>query len=41
MSNPVCRSYAEITEVRAADPAAVATAWQNRTTRPTVRATAT
>lgn len=37
MSNPVCRSYAEITEVRAADPAAVATAWQNRTTRPTVR----
>ncbi|MFW3117411.1 hypothetical protein MMAG44476_06846 [Mycolicibacterium mageritense DSM 44476 = CIP 104973] len=33
----MCRSYAEITEVRAADPAAVATAWQNRTTRPTVR----
>jgi DhnA family fructose-bisphosphate aldolase class Ia len=37
MSEAVCASYAEITEVRAADPTAVATAWQNRTARPTVR----
>ncbi len=34
---PVCRDYAELTDVRAGDPAAVATAWRNRTTRPTMR----
>lgn len=33
----VCRSYTEITELRAAEPAAVAAAWQQRSTRPTVR----
>ncbi|AKS33357.1 hypothetical protein [Mycolicibacterium goodii] len=37
MSEAVCASYADITELRASDPAAVATAWQRRTTRPTVR----
>jgi DhnA family fructose-bisphosphate aldolase class Ia len=31
------KTYADVTEVRAADPAAVAKAWQARTTRPTVR----
>ncbi len=31
------KTYAEVTDVRAADPAAVAKAWQARTTRPTVR----
>jgi DhnA family fructose-bisphosphate aldolase class Ia len=34
---PVCRGYAELTDVRANDPATVATAWRNRTTRPTMR----
>ena len=29
--------YAEITELRATDPGAIDRAWQNRTTRPTVR----
>ncbi|MGW4100064.1 Cgl0159 family (beta/alpha)8-fold protein [Mycobacterium sp. NPDC004974] len=33
----MCKTYAEITELRAGEPAAVATAWRNRTTRPTVR----
>ncbi|MDV3128221.1 aldolase [Mycobacterium sp. 21AC1] len=38
MSEPtVCKSYTEITELRAAEPAAVAAAWQQRSTRPTVR----
>ncbi|MCV7286957.1 aldolase [Mycolicibacterium wolinskyi] len=37
MSNAVCTNYAEITAVRAGDPDAVARAWQQRTTRPTVR----
>ncbi len=31
------KTYAEVTDVRAADPGAVAKAWQARTTRPTVR----
>ncbi|MGV9801287.1 Cgl0159 family (beta/alpha)8-fold protein [Mycobacterium sp. NPDC003449] len=33
----VCTSYPEITELRAAEPAAVAAAWRKRITRPTVR----
>ncbi|WP_197380153.1 Cgl0159 family (beta/alpha)8-fold protein [Mycolicibacterium mengxianglii] len=33
----VCRDYSEITDLRAADPAAVARAWDNRVTRPTMR----
>jgi DhnA family fructose-bisphosphate aldolase class Ia len=37
MSNPICKDYAAITELRAADPGAVARAWQSRVTRPTVR----
>lgn len=32
-----CADYADVTNLRAADPAAVAKAWQARTTRPTVR----
>ncbi|EHB53907.1 hypothetical protein MycrhDRAFT_4370 [Mycolicibacterium rhodesiae JS60] len=36
MSSP-CKDYADVTELRAADPAAIARAWQNRTTRPAVR----
>ncbi|WNG80324.1 aldolase [Mycobacterium sp. ITM-2016-00316] len=36
MSSPA-KTYAEVTDVRAADPGAVAKAWQARTTRPTVR----
>ena len=34
---PICTDYAEITEVRASDPAAIGRAWQNRATRPAVR----
>jgi DhnA family fructose-bisphosphate aldolase class Ia len=34
---PMCADYTEITELRATDPAAIGGAWQNRTTRPTVR----
>lgn len=34
---PMCADYADVTNLRAADPAAVAKAWQARTTRPTVR----
>ena len=34
---PACKGYAEITDLRATDPGAVARAWQHRTTRPTVR----
>jgi DhnA family fructose-bisphosphate aldolase class Ia len=38
MSNPpVCKDYAAITDLRATDPGAIARAWQNRATRPTVR----
>ncbi|MDZ7886178.1 MAG: aldolase [Mycobacterium sp.] len=33
----LCNDYAAVTQVRAADPGAVAKAWQARTTRPTVR----
>jgi DhnA family fructose-bisphosphate aldolase class Ia len=36
MSSP-CTTYADVTEVRASDPAAVAKAWDARVTRPTVR----
>src|SRR5258705_4797595 len=34
---PICADYTEITELRATDPGAIDRAWQNRTTRPTVR----
>jgi DhnA family fructose-bisphosphate aldolase class Ia len=37
MSNAACENYAEINELRTSDPAAIARAWQGRTTRPTVR----
>jgi DhnA family fructose-bisphosphate aldolase class Ia len=39
MSNSaaLCKNYAEITDLRAADPGAVGRAWQCRTTRPTMR----
>ena len=35
--SPRCRDYAEVTEVRATEPGAVARAWETRTTRPTLR----
>jgi DhnA family fructose-bisphosphate aldolase class Ia len=39
MSNSaaLCKNYAEITDLRAADPGGVGRAWQCRTTRPTMR----
>jgi DhnA family fructose-bisphosphate aldolase class Ia len=37
MSDRLCMDYAAITELRAVDPGAIARAWQDRTTRPTVR----
>ena len=37
MSEPVCASYTDVAEVRAHNPGAIAAAWQNRTTRPTLR----
>lgn len=37
MSSPPATSYADVTHLRAADPAAVARAWAGRVTRPTVR----
>ncbi|MGN7780881.1 Cgl0159 family (beta/alpha)8-fold protein [Mycolicibacterium sp. 22603] len=37
MSDALCRDYAAVTELRAADPASVTKAWHARTTRPTVR----
>lgn len=38
MSKPtVCTDYAAITEIRASEPGTIATAWQHRTARPTVR----
>src|ERR1700687_5206767 len=37
MSDPICADYAAITEVRATDPGAIDRAWQNPTSRPTVR----
>jgi DhnA family fructose-bisphosphate aldolase class Ia len=33
----LAKNYADVTEIRASNPHAVAEAWQNRTTRPTVR----
>jgi len=36
-SRAVCTDYAAITELRATDPGAIARAWQNRVTRPTIR----
>jgi DhnA family fructose-bisphosphate aldolase class Ia len=37
MSSPPATSYADVTDLRAADPAAVARAWAGRVSRPTVR----
>ncbi len=37
MSNVLCADYAAVTDLRAADPGAVARAWDTRTTRPTMR----
>jgi DhnA family fructose-bisphosphate aldolase class Ia len=37
VARPLCADYAAVTEVRAADPGAVAKAWQARSSRPTVR----
>jgi DhnA family fructose-bisphosphate aldolase class Ia len=37
MSKSVCTDYSDVAEVRAHNPGAIATAWQNRTTRPTLR----
>ncbi|MGV0745656.1 Cgl0159 family (beta/alpha)8-fold protein [Mycolicibacterium sp. XJ870] len=37
MSDALCKNHSELTDLRAGDPAAVARAWQDRTTRPTVR----
>ncbi|MDY6995494.1 MAG: aldolase [Actinomycetota bacterium] len=34
---PTCRDYAEVAEIRATDPAAIAAAWEHRSTRPTLR----
>src|SRR6195952_2636717 len=34
---PVCTDYTAVTDLRAADPGAVARAWDSRTTRPTIR----
>ncbi|AEF42403.1 Cgl0159 family (beta/alpha)8-fold protein [Hoyosella subflava] len=34
---PVCSSYSELTETRAADPQAISRAWEARTQRPTIR----
>jgi DhnA family fructose-bisphosphate aldolase class Ia len=36
-STALCEDYAAITELRAGDPQAIAGAWQNRATRPTMR----
>jgi hypothetical protein len=33
----LCTNYAAVTDLRAADPGAVARAWDTRTTRPTIR----
>ena len=37
MSEALCTDYAGITELRASDPGAIARAWQDRVTRPTIR----
>src|SRR3984885_14741447 len=34
---PICADYTQVTDLRAADPGAVARAWRDRTTRPTIR----
>ena len=34
---PLCADYAAVTDLRAADPGAVARAWNNRVTRPAIR----
>ncbi|WP_333890405.1 aldolase [Mycolicibacterium gadium] len=36
-SGALCTDYAAINELRASDPGAIARAWQNRVTRPTIR----
>ncbi|MBJ7338955.1 aldolase [Mycolicibacterium sp.] len=37
VSRQLCSDYAAVTDLRAADPGAVAQAWETRTTRPTIR----
>jgi DhnA family fructose-bisphosphate aldolase class Ia len=37
MSSALCQDYAEVTELRAADPQAIERGWQTRTTRPAIR----
>ena len=37
MSSAMCFDYTQVTDLRAADPAAVARAWDSRATRPTIR----
>jgi DhnA family fructose-bisphosphate aldolase class Ia len=37
MSSALCTDYAAVSELRAADPGAIARAWQTRTARPTLR----
>jgi DhnA family fructose-bisphosphate aldolase class Ia len=37
MSNALCSDYTQVTDLRAADPGAVARAWESRTTRPTIQ----
>lgn len=37
MSEALCSDYAEVTDLRATNPGAVAAAWQARTIRPTIR----
>ena len=37
ISEALCTDYAGITELRASDPGAIARAWQDRVTRPTIR----
>jgi hypothetical protein len=37
MSSALCTDYTAVTDLRAADPGAVARAWDSRTTRPTIR----
>ena len=37
MSEATCKDYAEITDLRASDPGAIARAWQGRAARPAVR----
>ena len=34
---PICSEYAQVTDLRATNPGAVARAWNDRTTRPTIR----